>query len=675
MADNINGIEKYLGDSQLWDMPKKKLKFIINDGAVGFSKLDERLQQIIYAILKATGNEDLIGDLDLFRVIDAFDSFSRTDALSANKGRELYELIQALQDRLDNLTAKIILTPNVNNPNPVPYTGDTLTYQYTTEGTPGDIYWFVVDEEGNVVSNNQSIMSIGHQSTTSENGKPSGIITIYLRESDEVEPRNYKLVVRGISNNEETCRAESLIKQSEYPKQFVRYEVIIKSLTYSYVFFTGGTASPTLTGRVRKIYDKGPSEEVSLTDAVISDKHFVLKNAVDRASMPSTQSGDIVVGQAPEGSLQNYQVGLVDLQFKVMGNDTIYRIDDVPVNQIYGEIYARDAMYKETFTYPNLPNTGTIQSIPTIVFKQKVYFQSGSYKGDTIITINKATLFSDYHPIFTIGSGASIGESNGVVTRTNGNSDTDDKTYNVTMKFYENGVQRTFTSTVTQPGTGVANYTVTFNYPQIGYDGGSSTPTITVKKNGSTITNYNLNITGVTITSVKEGSTNVSTTGFSGNKDTKGITAPANTGNAKTIYATITGTIDGVIFTSTPTVTQNTIRNYIWCGYSGATPTSFEDCGNGTRYTASNGLQVTVNTRDNYQGVLCHWIMIPDGSSFQLSEALDAAGTNIKKYGAEILANANNAIKDGKGRAFYMWHLTNSGRYMERATKFIITKK
>lgn len=283
---------------------------------------------------------------------------------------------------------------------------------------------------------------------------------------------------------------------------------------------------------------------------------------------------------------------------------------------------------------------------------------------------------------FTIsGTGATI-TNRGVVTKNSKNNGNNDLEYTVTMTYtdpYDNNRQKSIQGTVKQPKDANPVYNVTFTYPQIGYDGGTSTPTITVKKNGSTITNYNLNITGITITSVKEGSTNVSTTGFSGNKDTKGITAPANVRNAKTIYATITGTIDGVTFTSNSTITQNTVNKYIWFGYSETTPTEFGNWTHGEQKEASkvySGAEQAKVQTVNTQHARCHWIIIPKDSAYKLSEVRDTLNKDIKALGIgeEILPTASNAIKDGKNRAYYMWHKTTNA-YIQAPTTFILSLK
>jgi len=56
-----------------------------------------------------------------------------------------------------------------------------------------------------------------------------------------------------------------------------------------------------------------------------------------------------------------------------------------------------------------------------------------------------------------------------------------------------------------------------------------------------------------------------------------------------------------------------------------------------------------------------------------LSEVRDFINTDIKAegIGEEILPTANNAIKDGNHRAYYMWHKTTN-RNITASSKFVI---
>lgn len=593
---------------------------------------------------------------------------------------ELLEGLDDLQQEIDAIWAKIeeccgkmakVTLTLVSETDELDYTGGSVTYRYETEGFTGNVSFKV---EGGTEA---EIMGITINEDTSTPNQPRGTVTVNIKDktvSRVWQSRNFKL----IATTESGASTSAFIKQSAYQRQVVGYTNVTASLSYlnipaSPVPASGLQTSPIFNGTATVIYDMGDPDtnwHFTLSDIPNNRRSFTIATSINGVTI-NEQTGVITVTSEADSYRE---IGTVFLVYDLGGEHTmtckVYQ-EGVIIEE--GPITATNLNYS-----PLTNNDSNNASYAQFTVSQQIKKQSAGGTQWVSTELSMDEFFTKCSSVtFAIsGTGATI-TNRGVVTKNSKNNGNNDLEYTVTMTYtdpYDNNRQKSLQGTVKQPKDANPVYNVTFTYPQIDYDGTPSTPTIKVTKNGSTITNYNLNITGITINSVKEGTKNISTVGFSGNKDTKKITAPANKGNAKTIYATITGTIDGVNLEKNVTITQDTINNYIWCGHVNEVPNRIEDAQILKRYSANkvyNGSEQaivdTTNVDRSQYVVAGHVIMIPSGSIYRLSSVKAILDVDIYSTGV------STSCTDNKGRSYYMWHNVKN-RIYNATSKFIINK-
>jgi hypothetical protein len=715
MADNINGIEKYLGDSQLWDMPKKKLKFKINDGAILWDHLSD---QVKTSILTGKNPED--EDFPWTVVYNGLDyngdddpNYERT-ALHADQGKYLYELIQNLTNQINSISPTITLTGDESNVLPVPASGHTgnecLYYYFTAEGAVGDIEAYITNEYGQ-----HAQCSIERYDNVL--GTASGRITVKLNSTKNTHPQDYVLVVRSVVNNVENARAESIIRQEAYVRQVQSMVYVPNSASLRYDVFTkdGGYVYPTFTGLVNVTYDTG---EIETNVPFVLNDSFVKttvwnSDLIDGVTLES--AGIVHAPSTSESTL--HTLGTVSLVCRIFDNnpENIFNVSAVVYQAgVNDGVVKVDPMYITEFGYPeNFPATinGSKSITPSVIIKQRVYYVSGI---STDETVNLSTINATFSVSPT--TGITIDPNTGVITKTSSNQSGSTLSYRITMTIPNNVniTEHSRTIIVTQPSESVpvpeyGDVTVTFTYPKYAnnsaltynfdYDGYATASSkdsapkitkVTQKYGSSTATIYTNTANDSLQQSIsKAGLSNIR---FSISSEatidlptidplTGVVTGSANLEGSKTFTVTMTGSLNGVALKNcTTTLQQDTINKYIWFGYSETTPTAFGTWTHGEQKEASKvysgAEQAKVQTIAD-QHATCHWIMIPKDSAYKLSAANNQLGRNmmeIEGVGAEILPTASNAIKDTNYRAYYMWHYTDN-LYIQAPTIFVLSYK
>ena len=706
MADNINGIEKYLGDSQLWDMPKKKLKFKINDGAILWDHLSD---QVKTSILTGKNPED--EDFPWTVVYNGLDyngdddpNYERT-ALHADQGKYLYELIQNLANQINSISPTITLTGDESNVLPVPASGHTgnecLYYYFTAEGAVGDIEAYITNEYGQ-----HAQCSIERYDNVL--GTASGRITVKLNSTKNTHPQDYVLVVRSVVNNVENARAENIIRQEAYVRQVQSMVYVPNSASLRYDVFTkdGGYVYPTFTGLVNVTYDTG---EVKTNVPFVLNDSFVKTTVWNSDLIDGVTMGSAGIVYAPSTSESTlHTLGTVSLVCRIFDNnpENIFNVSAVVYQAgVNDGVVKVDPMYIAEFGYPeNFPATinGSKSITPSVIIKQRVYYVSG-------ISTDETVDLSTINATFSISptTGITIDSNTGKITKTSSNQSGSTLSYRITMAIPDNVniTEHSRTIIVTQPSESVpvpeyGDVTVTFTYPKYAnnsaltynfdYDGYATASSkdsapkitkVTQKYGSSTATIYTNTANDTLQQSIsKAGLSNVRFSIDSGatiDPLTGVVTGSANLGGSKTFTVTMTGSLNGVSLKNcTTTLQQDTVNRYIWFGYSETTPTAFGNWTHGEQKEASkvySGAEQAIVDTSNIPNIKCHWIMIPKDSNYHLSEVRDFINTDIKAegIGEEILPTANNAIKDGNHRAYYMWHKTTN-RNITASSKFVI---
>lgn len=628
-----------------------------------------------------------------FRVIDSVDDAyidDSTDALSVRQGVLLRQEIDRIWAKIEECCgkmAKITLTPNtLRTINANGNVGDPFEYTYEAEGAVGKIE--VVAEGKNAENEGMSINLV--EDPNPPQGTKRGRIYVTIPSTQTLRDNTFTLVVRGVVDGHETARAEANILQLAYSRNVVSRTVTSATLQYDMISGEGGYRMPTFAGLMTVTYDAGePDVNVpfKLTDSFVVHPGFAFtENSTDGVDDSHNIEFDTTSGRIDRGVSsweQNHLLGTVTLSFSIDGVEKTVTAE-VWQGGASERIISRGRMYVESFAYPTpISNTSPFTATPSINVQQEVYYNTG----------RPGTQPVDYrtlNPQFSIApsSGVTVDET-GKVTRTSANTGTETLTYIVTMTLA--GIDADSTASVSQPVNGIKEYgtvNITWKYPllpqtshQIGYDGGSSTPLITkitqkvVYSNDVSETVTVLNApNGVSVSeAISRAELTNPNFSFSGSHigvsivgDTGVVSADPNTESSsdyKSVTINFTGSRNGKTFSSSTTLKQDTVNRYIWCGYSETTPAEFGNWKHSDQYVAEANKQYVVTTT-LAERAKCHWILIPENSTYQLSKVLNVLGMNV------INSQEYDPISD-KGRNYILCHWTYDA-FIEASTTYIL---